>query len=89
MQVEGHNGSNVPCAYCKGLEHAIQDCALLKERKHQRGPRQWGQQIQRSQHTPPQVKAARGEALTESSGVLSIGPLRTMTRIAEYNILSN
>ena len=32
---------------------------------------------------------ARGEELTESSGIPSIGPLRTTTRIAECNILSN
>ena len=32
MQMAGHNGSNVPCTYYKGLGHAIQDCALLKEK---------------------------------------------------------
>ena len=45
MQVPEHNGSNVQCTYCKGLGHDLQDCALLKEKEHQRGPRQWGQQV--------------------------------------------
>ena len=62
MQVAGHNGSNMLCTYCKGLGHAIQDCALLKEKEHQRGPRQLSQQVRRSQHTPRQVKAAPGGA---------------------------
>ena len=44
------------------LGQAIQNCALLAQKDHQRGPRQWGQQVQRSQHTPRQVKAAPGGA---------------------------
>ena len=64
----GPNGSNVQCTYYKGLGHAIEDCGLLKENEHQRGPRQSGQQVQRSQHTPRQDKAAPGGVRRRTDG---------------------
>ncbi|CAN0516343.1 unnamed protein product, partial [Laminaria digitata] len=44
MQVVGHTSSDVQCNYCKGVGHVTQDCAILKEKEHRRGPNPGAQQ---------------------------------------------
>ena len=40
MQVVGDNSNGVKCNYCKGVRHVIQECVVVKEKEHRRGPNQ-------------------------------------------------
>ena len=92
VQVTGYNGSNMLCTYCKGPGHVKQDCAILKEKKHQRGLVSGASKPNVHSTRPGKSKQhpeAQGKGLMKGSGVPSMGSLRTTTRIAECNILSN
>lgn len=51
MQVAGHNGSEAKCNCRKGIEHPLQDCAILKMKGYQYGAN-YHAQPQRSQSAP-------------------------------------
>lgn len=87
MQMVGHNRSDNKDNYCEGVEHVIQNLDVLKEKENQRGSNQWASNVDQK-GTQNQDPETRGEGKVEVSGVRSIRPLRTATRIAVFSMAS-